>query len=83
MTGVNPWSSTSASSDLFEVARKLATRWWGNFRMKPTVSETRALIPLEIHLTREGIERREEPVLHEDLVLPVSIRRMLDLPALV
>ena len=39
------WSSTSAPRTSSRVARKLATRWCGSLRMKPTVSVTRARCP--------------------------------------
>ena len=53
--------------------------------MKPTVSVTaRALTLAEIDFARQRVERGEEPVLDDDLVLRRRApRRMLDLPALV
>ncbi len=51
-------SLTSSRVDL-----KLSTRWWGNLRIKPTVSLSRKGSLIKYHLTGGGVERGKQLIL--------------------
>ena len=77
-------SRTSAARASSSVARKLATRWCGSLRMKPTVSVTRARWPSPSSTSRVSVSSVANSRSSTKIsCCPESARRMLDLPALV
>src|ERR1019366_3860884 len=76
------WSRREASSASSRVDRHEATRSWGRFRMKPTVSETRIRGCVSGCNARTVVSRVAKSRLATSTSLKVSARMREDFPAL-
>ena len=77
------WRRRSAYSSSSRVALNASTRWWGSFRIKPTVSESSTVQVSEISSVRVVVSRVSNSRLLAGMSAPVRWFSRVDLPALV